>query len=75
MKFTAFQDLRTRVGRCKATWKVHVRLPGKGISNSHSARPVHQIIILAGIDLAREEGGGRFQQLPAPLGVLNNSPT
>ena len=25
-------------------WKVDVRLPGKGNSNSHGARPVHQII-------------------------------
>ena len=26
------------------TWKVDVRLPGKGNSNSHGARPVHQTI-------------------------------
>ena len=30
---------------CKpGTWKVDVRLPGKGNSNSHGARPVHQIV-------------------------------
>jgi hypothetical protein len=27
-----------------ATWEVDVRLPGKGNSNSHGARPVHQTI-------------------------------
>ena len=27
-----------------STWKVNVRLPGTGNSNSHGARPVHQII-------------------------------
>ena len=26
-------------GRYKATWKVDIRLPGKGSSNSHGARP------------------------------------
>jgi len=25
------------------SWKVYIRLPGRGNSNSHSARPVHQI--------------------------------
>jgi len=28
----------------QAFWTVDVRLPGKGNSNSHGARPVHQII-------------------------------
>ena len=27
-------------------WKVDVRLPGKGNSNSHGARPVHLIITM-----------------------------
>ena len=31
------------IGGCRG-WKVDVRLPGKGNSTSHGARPVHQII-------------------------------
>ena len=33
-----------RIGCGGAPRKVDVRLPGKGDSNSHGARPVHQII-------------------------------
>ena len=33
-------------GPCRTPRKVDVRLPGKGSSNSHGARPVHQIITM-----------------------------
>ena len=34
----------TRLRAVGFSWKVDVRLPGKGDSDSHGARPVHQII-------------------------------
>jgi len=36
----------TACGWTGVSWKVDVRLPGKGNSNTHGARPVHLIITM-----------------------------
>ena len=41
LRFT-LRDLNVRA----ESWKVDIRLPGKGNSNSHGARPVHLIITM-----------------------------
>ena len=41
----ALPEKRLRfIGVCLCSWKVDVRLPGQGNSNTHGVRPVHQII-------------------------------
>ena len=42
--FLGLVVLRSRLGNQVTPRKVDIRLPGKGDSNSHGARPVHQII-------------------------------
>ena len=44
IRFRGRVVLRSRLGNQVTPRKVDIRLPGKGDSNSHGARPVHQII-------------------------------
>ena len=45
--------------------EVDVRLPGKGNSNSHGARPVHQIISVIKVDWDQEVVNKELSLLPA----------